>query len=204
MEKRPKFDSFKDYMKWRLYRRVDLVREKADSCMRRFVDRLSEEGARVCEEDRLWLDQFAVGNGFDIACGDFLVGDWEQATGVDGDNCVIGHDWLAEGDELAFQTHESLDYVVTNYFEGMPSPLKALNEWWRTLKPGGVLAIVCRDANSFPAKYLKGALANGSRQNTYTTVTLGHYLYRAGFTDYKVEVVRGNTIRATAVKEVKR
>ncbi len=203
MAKRPKFEKHQDYMKWRLDRRVDLMRERADECIQRFVDKLTDEAAKVTEEDRLWLDQFAIGNGLDIACGDFLIGDDEQAVGVDGDRRYIGADFHVEGDELVFQSPETLDYVVTNYLEGMPNPLNALNEWWRVLRPGGTLAIVCRDANSYPDKYEKGALSNGSRQTTYTTVTLGHYLYRAGFTDYKFEVV-GQAIRASAVKKVTR
>jgi SAM-dependent methyltransferase len=200
MEKRPVFDTYKEYMKWRLDRRVQLIQDRADKCMRRYVDKLSEEDAKTTESDRLWLDQFAVGNGLDIACGDFLIGDQDQAVGVDGDRRYIGADFHCEGDELAFQSPETLDYVVTNYLEGMPNPINALNEWWRVLRPGGTLALICRDANSYPPKYLKGALSNGSRQNTYTSVTLGHYLYRAGFTDYKFEVVGGG-IRASAVKE---
>ncbi len=202
MNKRPKFDNFQDYMKWRLDLRVESVRARADKCIRRFVDKLSDEEAEKTESDRLWLDQFAVGSGLDIACGDFLIGAEEQAVGVDGDRRYIGADIHSEGDELAFQSPETLDYVVTNYLEGMPYPLNALNEWWRVLRPGGKLAIICRDANSYPPKYLKGALSNGSRQNTYTSVTLGHYLYRAGFTDYKYEEVGGG-IRATAVKKVR-
>ena len=200
MNERPKFDKYQDYMKWRLDRRVQSMRDRADACIRRFVDRLSDEDAEKTESDRLWLDQFAVGTGLDIACGDFLIGEDDQAVGVDGDRRYIGADFHCEGDELTFQTSESLDYVVTNYLEGMPNPLNALNEWWRVLRPGGILAIICRDANRYPPKYLKGALSNGSRQNTYTSVTLGHYLYRAGFTEYKYEEVGGG-IRASVVKE---
>ncbi len=203
MEKRPKFERYQDYMKWRLDRRVDSFRERADAVMKRYVDNLSDEAARITESDRLWLDKFAIGNGIDIACGDFLIGDNEQAIGLDGDRQYIGADFHSEGDALAFQTPESLDYVVTNYLEGMPNPLNALNEWWRVLRPGGTLALVCRDANSYSSKYKKGALSNGSRQTTYTEVTLGHYIYRAGFTDYKSEIVE-KAIRASAVKEVTR
>jgi SAM-dependent methyltransferase len=188
-------------MKYRLDRRVEAIRAKAERVYNDYVLRKIDKDNSPDEEDRLWLDQFANGNGYDICCGDFLIGGEDQAVGIDGHAHMVGTDRLSEGDELAFQESGRLDFVVTNYLEGLPYPLKALNEWWRCLKPEGVLALVCRNANKYSAKYPKGALDNGSRQNTFTTVTLSHYLHRAGFKDVKVEEV-GPTLRAYAVKDV--
>ena len=199
--KRRKFSNYHEYMRYRLDRRVEKVKAKADALYENHVLLRTNKDDNADEEDRLWLDQFANGNGYDICCGDFLVGGEDQATGIDGDGRKVGSDTICEGDAIAFQEPGRLDFIVTNYLEGLPNPLSALNEWWRCLKPEGVLAMVCRNANKYSAKYPKGALDNGSRQNTFTAVTLSHYMYRAGFKDVKVEEV-GVTLRAYAVKEV--
>ena len=198
---RRKFDDYHEYMKYRLDRRVEAIKHKAERVYKGYVRNKTDKDNNPDEEDRLWLDQFANGNGYDICCGDFLIGGEDQAAGVDGDARWVGVDKLCEGDELAFQEPGRVDYIVTNYLEGMPYPLKALNEWWRCLKPEGVLALVCRNANKYSAKYPKGALDNGSRQSTFTAVTLSQYLHRAGFKDVKVEETAGVTLRAYAVKE---
>jgi SAM-dependent methyltransferase len=190
-------------MKYRMDRRIKRLQHKAERVYNGYVLNRTDKDVNDAEEDRLWLDQFANGNGFDICCGDFLIGGEDQAAGIDGDARWVGVDKICEGDELAFQKHEELDFVVTNYLEGMPYPLKALNEWWRVLKPEGVLAMICRDANKYSSKYPQGALGNGSRQNTYTAVTLSHYLYRAGFTNVKIEETDGLTLRAYAEKGVR-
>ncbi len=199
--KRRKSSNYHEYMKYRLDRRVEAVRVHAEKVYNGYVLLKTDKDNNPDEEDRLWLDQFAKGNGYDICCGDFLVGGENQAIGIDGDGRKVGSDFLCEGDELAFQEPGRVDFIVTNYLEGLPYPLKALNEWWRCLKPEGVLALVCRNANKYSAKYPKGALDNGSKQNTFTAVTLSHYLYRAGFKDVKIEEV-GLTLRAYAVKEI--
>jgi len=196
-----KFDNYHEYMKYRLDRRVKVIRDRADKVMARYVELRTDKIENASEDDRLWLDQFANGKGLDICCGDFLIGGDDQASGVDGDTRMVGTDYLQEGDELSWQTSGDLDFVVTNYLDGLPNPLNALNEWWRVLKAGGTLALICRDADSYPDKYLKGALSNGSRQNTYTKTTLKHYLYRAGFIDVVIKGSDSGSIRAHAKKE---
>ena len=149
------------------------------------------------ELDRLWLDQFATGKGLDICCGDFLVGD---SVGVDCNRFTLGADYLSKGDELTFQRSEGLDFIVTNYLEAMPNPLNAFNEWYRCLKLGGRLALVCRDANSYPVKNPLGALDNRKRQSTYTKATLSHYLHRSDFIEVNIEETKHGTLRTSAIK----
>lgn len=203
---RPKFDNYKDYMKWRLDRRVETIRQRVENVKARYIDRLhpNDPLAIASEEDRKWLDQFCKGKGLDIACGDFLCGDMEQAEGVDGAEKQIGTDHFTEGDELTFTEPGKIDFIVTNYLDAFASPLKALNEWYRALKfGGGVLAIVCRDAEyAEKDKHLElGPLSNGRRNSVYTQITLAQYLKRAGFVDVKVVKAPMGSLRAVAYKK---
>jgi len=193
---RPKFTSYKDYMIWRLDERVRTVTAKANRIKENYIKNLpgSDGGS---EEDRQWLDQFARGIGFDIACGDFLIGDVVQALGVDGAPKMLGTDYWSEGDDLSFQPADTLDYIVTNYLDGMPAPLKALSEWRRCIKPGGTIAVVCRDAEVYNSPM--GALENARRQSCYTATTLKNYLYRAGFKKVKIEK-GNNSLRGQGIK----
>jgi SAM-dependent methyltransferase len=55
---------------------------------------------------------------------------------------------VAFGDELPF-TDGQLSYVINSHlFEHLPNPIRALLEWWRILKPGGIIYSVVpfRDA----------------------------------------------------------
>ena len=196
---RPEYTNYHDYLKWRLDRRCQVIRDRADKVLRRYVSTTDKE-KNDGEDDRLWLDQFAKGNGLDICCGDFLVGTDDQASGVDGDNKMVGVDYFREGDDLCFQQDGTLDFVVTNYLDGMPNPIRALVDWSRVLKPGGVLAIAVRDADAdYPGNPM-GALANPRKQSTYNKVTLSHYLYRCGFRDIKTEQTAHGTLRCSSVK----
>ncbi len=196
---RPKFDNYKDYMRWRLDKRVQTIQSRVNKVKRRYIDLLPDGVDSGGESDRLWLDQFAKGNGLDICCGDFLIGEDEQAIGVDGNEKQLGCDVWSEGDELAFQEPGRLDYIVTNYLDGLPNPLKALNEWYRTLRDGGVLAVIVRDADTYIRP--KGPLDNPRRQSSFTQKTLGHYIYRAGFQTSTVEKhAPTNVLRAVATK----
>lgn len=197
------FTDYREYMKSVLDKRVEVIKSRVESVKKNYIDKLDPNDpiAKAGEEDRLWLVQFAKGKGLDIACGDFTIGD---AEGVDGAEKQIGTVHYTEGDELSFSEPGKYDFVVTNYLDAFPNPLKALNEWWRALKfGGGILAIVCRDAEA-PTTNKRpelGPLSNMKRQALYTKVTISQYLYRANFTDVKVERTKHGTLRAVAYKK---
>lgn len=198
-QKMPKFDTDMEYMEWRLNRRIEVITHRVERVKRGYIEQCKRRGVAPGEEDRRWLDQFAVGNGLDIACGDFLVGDGDSAQGVDGHERMVGTDYWSEGDELSFQEPGKLDFIVTNYLDGFPTPLKALNEWHRCLRVGGVIAIVCRDADTY--KEPAGPLGNLRRQSVFTAVTLPQYLHRAGFRDIKCgKNSKENVLRCHAKK----
>ncbi|MHA2066702.1 MAG: hypothetical protein ACXABY_20210 [Candidatus Thorarchaeota archaeon] len=195
MNKKPQFDNQVDYMRWRLDRRVQTITDRAEKVKRRYVADCDRIGEAPGEDERLWLDQFAKGNGLDIACGDFLCGD---ANGVDGHERMVGCDWWCEGDELAFQEPGKLDFVVTNYLDGFANPLKALNEWWRCIRPGGIIAIITRDSDAYVGP--TGPLENARRQMAYNVNTLKFFLGRAGFVNVTV-VADDKRLWATGYKQ---
>jgi SAM-dependent methyltransferase len=180
----------------RLDRRVKAITDKAERIKQNYLNH-KKFNDHESEANRIWLDQFANGTGFDIACGDFVIANAESTTfGVDGAPKMLGTDFCVEGEILSFQGDNTLDYVVTNYLDGIGNPLKALTEWFRVTKPGGVVAIVCRDSDAYSTPM--GALSNSHRQSCYTATTLKNYLLRAGYSDVKVELhAKTQSLRAS-------
>ena len=182
-----------DYMKAVMERRIKTLRHRADWVLDRWGKRVKLENPAALI-NRKFLEKHAVGIGADICCGDFLV---EDAIGVDSAFAVLGTDYHLSGDDLSFSRAKELDYVVTNYIEALPNTLKAMNEWHRCLKVGGIVALVCRDADTYTNA--KGALSNRNRVHTFTKVTIAHYLSRAEFSDIKV-VATNKVLHVTARK----
>lgn len=165
-------------MKASMLRRIEYREQKLKQRMdrmRRYID----AGRVGGEENRIWLDQWAKdGVGLDICCGDFLIG---EAEGVDTTPEMLGCDYsIIEGEALVTYEPGELDFVVTNYLDMFPNPLKVLQEWHRVLKVGGRLAVVCCDSEQYPAR--QGPLRNHRRGSCYSKVTLKCYLERSGFT----------------------
>lgn len=176
---------YREYMRAILDRRIQAIKDRADLIESRWVKRWSS--SKTTDVNREFLEKHAVGVGVDICCGDFLIGD---SIGVDTAIDVMGTDYLLSGDDLSFLKAKELDYVVTNYIEALPNVLKAMNEWHRCLKVGGIVALVCRDADSYTNP--EGALKSRLRCHTFTKVTISQYLSRAEFSDIKV--VTGNKV----------
>lgn len=126
------------------------------------------------EELRCWLDQFAIGNGFDVCCGNFKVGG-PNTIGIDPADDVCGptHNFRAE--DLSFFEDNTQDHVVCNYIDGLMNILVALQEWHRVLKPGGTLAVVATNAE---AHTVDGDILQNHRRSLYTAHTLEQYLHK--------------------------
>lgn len=156
--------------------------------------RMVEAGRYGGEAERVWLDQFAIGAGLDICCGDFPI--W-GSQGVDGDEAKIGAELFGQGDNLHWIDSESMDFIVTNYFDAMPEVLRALNEWWRVLKPGGTLAFVCCNLDKYPDDI--GPLQNSHRFHVFTARAVTAYLSRAKFKEIKIDA-HGKFLRVVCTK----
>jgi SAM-dependent methyltransferase len=161
----------------RIDARLKFLQDKADK-----VHRLIDRGIIGGEEGRLWLDQFAHGIGYNIGCGDFLLGD---AAGVDGQKNMLASDLFMDWEEVPMQEGQA-DFIVTNYLEVFPNPLRILEDWVTRLKQGGVVAIVARNAEAYAGES-KGPLANKRRRSCFTASTLKCYLEAAGFVVFREE-----------------
>lgn len=162
--------------------RLNNRKAQIDSAYNKLVNQI-KAGALGGEEDRIWLDQFAKGKGLDLCCGDFPVGD---AIGIDSDPRKIGSDlFFIDCRYLTGIDNEECDFIVCNYLDCFPNPIDILVAWKRTLKKGGKLALVVRNADAYDT--LTGPLENTRRQSIYTSKTLPFFLHRAGFTVQRIE-----------------
>ena len=186
---------YRDYMRAIVDRRIKHVTERGDHIMMKWGKRLDGAIPPGLREDRDFLAKYAVGDGVDVMCGDFLI---EEAIGVDKRRTVMGADFHFSAETLSFANKNSLDYIVSNYLEAVPNTIGALNEWYRTLKPGGILAMICRDAEQYiqPA----GALDSAHRQHTFNSTTIRHYIYRSGFVDVTIVVTPNQSLQCLAKK----
>lgn len=93
--------------------------------------------ARAAEK---WYDQYLVGTGIDIGCGD------DPVTGTCGK-------WdLMDGDAelMAGLAPESFDWVYSSHcLEHVHHPEVALARWWELVKPGGYLIVMVPDEDLY-------------------------------------------------------
>ena len=107
--------------------------------------------------ERMALYPLCQGKGIDVGCGHRkthpdaigvdLVAKGELPTDDCNDlNLRSQADVVCSGDDLNVFEDESLDYVVQRHnLEHYQDPIKALQEWIRVLRPGGVLGMVVPD-----------------------------------------------------------
>jgi len=190
-------ESYKDIEK-RMERRMDSLHKKVRWYLAA-QKRRNPEGSPEKQANLEWLDSFANGHGINVCAGDLLIAGEDEAIGIDLGANMVATDFVCEGDRLHHFDSESCDFVVTNYLEALPCPLAAFHEWERVLKRGGVLAIICVNAESYSEKYPKGPMENQRRLNSFTKTTLSHYMHRAQFVNIKIEEI-GDRLRAVGYK----
>lgn len=169
-----------DLMEAKILKEIRLARQWAETCPEVYA--LTHE----------WLEQFAVGNGFDIAAGNFptMMADGSGfVRAIDVGNHVANfvNGFRHAGDHLPFLEDSSCDFIITNYFEVFENTQRTLKEWHRVLKSGGVLAMILTDAEHPEYNKPAGPLTNHHRQHCYTSLTIRRYFERVGFKDITVE-----------------
>lgn len=151
-----------------------------------------------------WLQQFAVGDGLDIATGNFptrLADGSGFVTAVDS-AVVLGpmiKGFKFDATNLVGIDSDSMDFVISNYLDGIAETLHALNEWYRVLKAGGTVAVVVPNAEHATYQKPCGPMSNRRKLAVFTPLVLTRYLERAGFMSIHVEL-HDEHIRARAQK----
>jgi hypothetical protein len=143
------------------------------------------------EEHLEWLESFCKGVGFNMGCGEIPVKD---SIGADPFLSLGSFNGAAycHMDDLWNYEDECADYIISNYMESAPTPCKLFIEWYRLLKPGGVVAILCKDADdSSYDNTLIGPLSRSNKGgikkfNCYTPRTMRFYLQ---FNKFKVDLI---------------
>jgi hypothetical protein len=144
------------------------------------------------DEHLEWLESFCIGTGFNMGCGEIPIKD---SIGVDLLLTLGCYDGAAfcSMDDLWDYRDGCADYIISNYIEAAPSPCKLFTEWYRLLRSGGTVAIVCRDAedaaydNSSNGPLQRSHRGNIKKYNCFTHRTIRFYLQFVGFVVASIE-----------------
>jgi len=179
---------------------IDTITYKFLKRARRLKEEFENLPTSPSFDDWNWMEQFTrEGNGLNICCGDFPIG---GAYGVDAAFVLGTFEGLVceSAINLPHLDNNTCDYIVSNYLDGLPSPIIALREWNRILKPKGTLAIICRNADDeFYQDTELGPLKNKKRLICFTPKIMRFYLTRTNYTAIKIELGNG-TIKVLAKK----
>jgi hypothetical protein len=164
---------------------------------------LEDRVLQAYEEKHLeWMESFCVGNGFNMGCGEIPIAD---SVGVDVMPClgIFNNEVMFDMENPSFKKDEICDYIVSNYIDGLKIPAETFIRWHRLLKPGGKIALLCRDADTLPDNST-GGMKKSHRGNLklctcYTKKTLRFYLQFAGYVVDSMET-DGGYIKAVAHK----
>lgn len=167
---------------------------------------LKERVAKAYSEEYLeWLESFCVGDGFNMGCGEIPIGDSQGVDMILSLGCWRGVAY-ANMDHMWNYKDGIADYIVSNYVEGASSPCQLFTEWFRLMKPGGVLALLVQDADDSvydrdPYGPLQRSGKGGIKKfNCYTARTIRFYLTFVGFIVDSVEKVDGAVLKVVAHK----
>lgn len=179
----------------KLLARINKRKADLEVYYNRLVKQIESNQFSNTEADRLWLEKFAIGEGLDCMCGDFVLGD---AIGIDTDKAKIGASYfLIDATKLTQIPELSQNFIISNYLDACSNVLEVLFNWKRVLKPTGVLALVVRNADTYIRD--AGPLENNKRLSLFTPRTLKFYLRRAGLEPFETETVN-NSLRMAAKK----
>lgn len=140
--------------------------------VRREVDAGKHEES---EPGRVWLEQFCQGVGVQLCAGQFQLGD---SIGINSDPNAIATDHWCYADRFTGDL-PPLDYIVTNYLECFPDPLRVLQSWAGRMRTGGVMAVIARNSELYDNE--RGPLKNVRRASCFSLKTLAFTLERAGY-----------------------
>jgi SAM-dependent methyltransferase len=146
------------FFKYLFHSRLSIIRRLAREFARRRLLKLHamEKVLPYYDAERREASRYCEGKGIDVGCGSKKT--VPSAIGVDltpvGERGSAGSQLLeiskaditASGDDLPMFKEGELDYVVASHnLEHYQDPVKAIQEWYRVLKPGGRLILVMPD-----------------------------------------------------------
>lgn len=142
---------------------------------------------------RGWIN--GLETGLDVGCGanktvEGSIGIDQTAPGLPGlaggrKDTPCAADIIGDASDLPFD-EDSQDYLVARHlFEHVIDPLKVLEEWYRVLRPEGVLAIACPDQD-----VCSTMTVDFSHLHAYNPDSLSLMLKRCGFKIDKIELIR--------------
>lgn len=157
--------------------------------------------------ERMALLPYCVGRGLDIGCGhrkvaahcigvDVVAGGEAGRYGATAGR-VSQADLCASGDDLGMFASDSLDYIVSSHnLEHYVDVVRALQEWRRVLRPGGVLAVIVPDERAGDTVFL-----DPTHKHAFTPESLVRLLQLIGFQIERVaDVVRAWSFLVAARK----
>jgi len=159
---------------------------------------------QYCTGNLQWLESFCKGKGFNMGCGELSIAD---SIGVDRILSLASYNGIAFQDMNKMYNYPDgcADYIVSNYIEAIECPVVTFTDWYRLLKPGGTIALVCTNgAHEFYKKRRSGPLARGRRGSIkkfscYTPLTMRYYLEFVKFGNVEIEE-HGTVLRSKGVK----
>lgn len=147
------------YLNWAEAARVNKNHEDA-RLMLKLANIMTEHTHPQLQMEAEPMIPLICGKGIDVGCGARKI--HPDVIGVDitkgGEMAIEGGekgrvsaaDIQASGDNLPMFSDGQLDYVIARHnLEHYIDPLKALEEWTRVLKPGGVIGLVVPDDEAF-------------------------------------------------------
>ena len=138
------------------------------------------------------LEKFLTGKILDIGAGRDPISPQAQIFDKQHGNAEDILDYLA---------NEEFDTIYSShYLEHMSDPQKAINDWWKLLKPGGFMVIITPDNDLYEqgiwpslfnkehkATFTFGPITPGSRENHYNLIKLIDSLDGAEIIDSEVQ-----------------
>jgi len=128
----------------------------------------------VKQHERDYLSQYAIGTGIDVGCGKHKIGRY----GIDLDPLSDANLFCDLLDiPIAGNTQ---DYIIACHcLEHTIHTIKALKEWHRLLKVGGVLAVAVPDGEDTDSRWLGDS--DGKHVQLFSLITLCNFMKFVGF-----------------------
>jgi SAM-dependent methyltransferase len=189
---------WKENLKRRIITRVARTNQLAERLIVK-IEEGSVDGSFEFERERLWLENFAQeGEGLNLCCGHFAIG---NSYGLD-INKTIASDFIMPVDLIDRFGPNRFDFIISNHFESVNSPMSVFYAIHRVLKFKGLLALVFLNADAEANSSDTDDVMNSPKKvSFFSRSIMRRYLIKAGFIDIEItEAESPRFLRVTARK----